>query len=440
MALLLTKALWFEEINSGSCGPNLFARILDIILAKLWMRLIGLNLSAAVACSFFGRKKMKTEFRSSKCSELRLKKTFYCSKEIHLDHGPARFEEEANIAIWTRSLQPCTCRSMFWWVGCYITFRVVIIQNLLLNFKYKYNRRPLASLPQPSLSQSSACLALLIFNLQHQYSSDWQAPHRLVWPIYLRHSAYASSSFPQGTIDAIDKRRKVSYWTGEKHCRCGNCKVAWDLDCSPKSKEAVSVKNLQVQNRCLLQNFLLKRHDVGTVPWINCFRHHYGGSKTRNLGYRLLSPELRRISKYLVGNGRFSPSSSMTLGSAITPSPKFSSPFIHMQSAPMSQSRMQLHPWTRPPFVSPLQWSHSHSHTEHRGTEPLDITCKHLQTALECHGVRTQFLNIFSRTCKRITRQYISIKRVFVTQRNRLDKPMPRKGRKQKKNKNKSCS
>lgn len=64
------NVLWFGEIISPSLGAILFARIFVIIFAKLWIRLIGLNLSAEVACSFLGSRMMKAELSSNIVSYL----------------------------------------------------------------------------------------------------------------------------------------------------------------------------------------------------------------------------------------------------------------------------------------------------------------------------------------------------------------------------------
>lgn len=89
---------------------------------------------------------------------------------------------------------------------------------------------------------------------------------------------------PKEIIDAINKCCRAFFWTDEDSYHGGDCKVAWDVVCSPKDKGGVGIKNLYVQNKCLLQKFLVWLQELGDPSWLLCFRENYGWSATVNLG------------------------------------------------------------------------------------------------------------------------------------------------------------
>ena len=74
----------------------------------------------------------------------------------------------------------------------------------------------------------------------------------------------------------IDAKRRAFLWTGEKTCSGGHCKAPWDLVCIPKDKGGLGVKDLHGQNRCLLQKFLSKLHQLASSPWQTWFQNNYG--------------------------------------------------------------------------------------------------------------------------------------------------------------------
>jgi len=89
---------------------------------------------------------------------------------------------------------------------------------------------------------------------------------------------------PKGAIDYIDAKRRAFLWTGEKTCSGGACKAPWELVCLPKDKGGLGIKDLTVQNRCLLQKFLTKLHDASASPWHSWFSATYGRGDSRDLG------------------------------------------------------------------------------------------------------------------------------------------------------------
>jgi hypothetical protein len=46
--------------------------------------------------------------------------------------------------------------------------------------------------------------------------------------------AMGAGLLPVGVLEAIDKRHRAFFWTGEETCNGGQCKVAWTDVCVPK--------------------------------------------------------------------------------------------------------------------------------------------------------------------------------------------------------------
>lgn len=192
---------------------------------------------------------------------------------------------------------------------------------------------PIASFPQPylglPLSVTKLCLAdfqPLIARIDkrlagwrgHLLSSDGRLA--LINSVVSALPSYMMGAIllPKGVITAIDKRRRAFFWTGEENCHNGNCKIVWNIVCSPKAKGGAGIKNLETQNIYLLQKFLLKMHEGDSAPWIDhCFRDHYGWSASCDLGDLLRLDTIiwkdivtglthfRSISKSIIGDGRF---------------------------------------------------------------------------------------------------------------------------------------
>jgi hypothetical protein len=73
---------------------------------------------------------------------------------------------------------------------------------------------------------------------------------------------------PQGTIDAIDRRRRSFLWTGEDHAHGAQCLVAWKNVCQPKEQGGLGIKNLPAQNKCLLLKMLHRLYHPGESAWV----------------------------------------------------------------------------------------------------------------------------------------------------------------------------
>ena len=158
---------------------------------------------------------------------------------------------------------------------------------------------PISSFPQPYLGLPLTATKIRISDLQpllnrfDNYFAGWRG-HLLSqggrevlvnavqsnFPIY----SMCSILLPKGAIDIIDAKRRAFLWTGDKKCSGAACKAPWDLVLLPKSKGGLGIKDLHVQNKCLLQKFLLKLHEPPTAPWQMWFSNKYGWSSSSNLG------------------------------------------------------------------------------------------------------------------------------------------------------------
>jgi len=63
---------------------------------------------------------------------------------------------------------------------------------------------------------------------------------------------------PKTIIKAIDRRRRAFFWTGEGSCHGSKCLVAWESIQAAKENGGLGVKDLELQNHCLLMKFIDK--------------------------------------------------------------------------------------------------------------------------------------------------------------------------------------
>ena len=77
----------------------------------------------------------------------------------------------------------------------------------------------------------------------------------------------SSLLLPQGTLDALDKRRRAFLWAGDDHVSGAQCLVAWELACQPKELGGLGIKDLAAQNKCLLLKLLYRLHNPGGSAW-----------------------------------------------------------------------------------------------------------------------------------------------------------------------------
>jgi hypothetical protein len=116
---------------------------------------------------------------------------------------------------------------------------------------------------------------------------------------------------PKTVIIAIDRRRRAFFWTGEDSCHGSKCLVAWDAVQAPKDKGGLGVKDLELQNRCLLMKFInkiLSGHQTCWKDWLLSTSSPFDDHNRSPSGYlwRIINDELnsfRSITTVQVKNG-----------------------------------------------------------------------------------------------------------------------------------------
>lgn len=80
---------------------------------------------------------------------------------------------------------------------------------------------------------------------------------------------YAMSAVPllQGTIDSMDKIRRAFLWSGDDTVSGAQCLVAWEQVSQPKENDGLGVKNIVVQNKCLLLKLIHRLHHPDGSAW-----------------------------------------------------------------------------------------------------------------------------------------------------------------------------
>jgi len=74
-------------------------------------------------------------------------------------------------------------------------------------------------------------------------------------------------NIPKTVIKAIDRRRRAFVWTGDDVCHGSKCLVAWENVQASKEAGGLGVKDLHLQNRCLLMKFINKLFSGEPVAW-----------------------------------------------------------------------------------------------------------------------------------------------------------------------------
>ena len=210
----------------------------------------------------------------------------------------------------------------------------------------------ISSFPQPYLGLPRSASKIRVSDLQplidsfDSYFAGWRGHllnqggrEVLVHAVQSNFPIYAMCSLllPKGVIDMIDAKRRAFLWTGEKTCSGGHCKAPWDLVCIPKDKGGLGVKDLHVQNHCLLQKFLSKLHQPASSPCQTWFQNNYGWNGARDLATPigttpphglLFFRALTTFAKLLLSSPAMDPTlpSGLTAGSTIVSWPTVSQP------------------------------------------------------------------------------------------------------------------
>jgi hypothetical protein len=74
-------------------------------------------------------------------------------------------------------------------------------------------------------------------------------------------------NIPKTIIKATDSRRCAFFWTGDEKCHGSKCLVAWETVQAPKDKGGLRIKDLELQNRCLLMKFINKLFTSDDPSW-----------------------------------------------------------------------------------------------------------------------------------------------------------------------------
>jgi len=118
-------------------------------------------------------------------------------------------------------------------------------------------------------------------------------------------------SLPPGVIAKVDKRRRSFLWTGESDARGSNCLIAWDQVRQRREDGGLGIKDLAIQNTCLLLKLLHKLHAGEQSSWAAWVRRN---ASLANLKgdiqgahwdtMRSLLPLYQAITTVVVGDGQ----------------------------------------------------------------------------------------------------------------------------------------
>jgi len=86
--------------------------------------------------------------------------------------------------------------------------------------------------------------------------------------------AMGALRLPKGTLAALEGKRRTFVWTGSEHASGAHCLVAWEHVCVPKELGGLGLKNLSVQNQCLLLKLIHRLHHPGASSWARWARQH----------------------------------------------------------------------------------------------------------------------------------------------------------------------
>ena len=78
---------------------------------------------------------------------------------------------------------------------------------------------------------------------------------------------------PRGVLERLDYFRSRFYWQGENHKRKYRL-ARWNILCQPKDQGGLGIKNLDVQNKCLLSKWLFKLINEDGM-WQHILRNKY---------------------------------------------------------------------------------------------------------------------------------------------------------------------
>lgn len=80
---------------------------------------------------------------------------------------------------------------------------------------------------------------------------------------------------PKSILVKLDAIRRAFFWSNEETCTGAKCLVAWKNVCRPKELGGLGIKNLEIQNRCLLMKFSFKILQHPNIPWTQWYHQQY---------------------------------------------------------------------------------------------------------------------------------------------------------------------
>jgi hypothetical protein len=154
-----------------------------------------------------------------------------------------------------------------------------------------------------------------------KYLAGWQASRlnhmgraTLVNSVLDSQLVYAMCALvvPPGVIEQVDRRRRAFLWTSSDSANGAKSLVAWTHVCDTKDRGGLGLKDMKVQNTCLLLKLIhriSRSEDSSWVNWVrqnaniaslqgNLHGHHWESLRKLLLVYRAITP-------VLLGNGEF---------------------------------------------------------------------------------------------------------------------------------------
>jgi hypothetical protein len=77
---------------------------------------------------------------------------------------------------------------------------------------------------------------------------------------------------PQWVIDEIERLLRAFFWKGKSTANGSDCMVAWEYVCRDFREGGLGIKNLRIQNDCLLTKFVHRLHVEPNSPWARWVR------------------------------------------------------------------------------------------------------------------------------------------------------------------------
>lgn len=74
-------------------------------------------------------------------------------------------------------------------------------------------------------------------------------------------------SLPKWVIEKIDGLRRSFFWKGKNSSKGSDCLVSWEQVCKPVDEGGPGIKNLELQNKCLLASLVHRLHVNPESSW-----------------------------------------------------------------------------------------------------------------------------------------------------------------------------